>query len=167
MGRPKFEVNKEQRKAIYELAKAGCTDQEIADQIGIDRVTFSKYKFTFINELKKGKEEGEPINIANVENALLRKACGYEYTEITEEPHWIKKDGYIGIDEEKKMRITKKVTKHVVPSDMAIFYYLGNRVPDRWQSVNHANLNLELGGDALEYFGKIASEIKKSDTSTD
>jgi hypothetical protein len=167
MSKPEFKANKEQKKAIYELAKSGCSDAEIAEAIGIHRHTFAKHKYTYFDELKKGREEGEPINISNVENALLKKALGFEYIEITREPHWAKQDGYIGIEKDKGMMVTKEVTKMVIPSDQAIFYYLGNRAADRWKSVNYQKIENELGPDAAEFFKQIADAIERTDTATD
>lgn len=166
-GRPKWKPTKEDLKAIYELAKQGCTDEEIGKAIGICKDTFIKHKSTFFDELKKGRDEGLPINIASVENALLRKCRGFEYEEITEEPVWLVKDGYPAIHEDKQMRITKRVRKFVPPSDSAIFYYLGNRAPDKWKSVNYTKHEHELGPDELKEFAKIADAIESVDTRTD
>ena len=166
MGRNEWKVSKAAKEAIYKLARRGCSDEEIASAIGISRPTFSKHKFTFFDELKKGRFEGEPINIDKVENALLKKACGFEYKETTEEPYYVKKDGYIAIDEEKEMRVTKVITKQVIPSDQAIFFYLVNRKKERWHSINNQIIT-DLGEDAEQYFKQIAAEIKKSDTNTD
>ena len=167
MARPKTVITTEQIKAIYKLAKAGCSDHEIAKAIGISYPTFLKNKFEFFDLLKKGREEGLPIHIAAVENALLRKACGFEFTEVTREPHYVHKDGYIAIHEDKEMQVTKTVTKYVVPSDQSIFYYLGNRAPEKWHSVNYAKIEHELGDTAGEYFKQIADALEKSDTATD
>ena len=166
-GRPKYVPSKAHLKAIYELAKAGLTDKEISEEIGIAYRTFCTHKNKFIQELKKGREEGTPINVDRVESALLKKACGFEYEEITREPVYIHKDGYIAIEEGKQMQVTKVVRKMVVPSDTAIIYYLGNRAPDKWKSINNNTFEHELGPDAKEHFSKIADAIEKLDTNSD
>ena len=163
-GRPKYVPSKAHLKAIYELAKAGLTDKEISEEIGIAYRTFCTHKNKFIQELKKGREEGTPINVDRVESALLKKACGFEYEEITREPVYIHKDGYIAIEEGKQMQVTKVVRKMVVPSDTAIIYYLGNRASDRWKSVNYKPNEGILPEDAAGYFKEIANVLRERDT---
>jgi hypothetical protein len=167
MARSEWKPTKEELKAIYELAKSGCTDEDIIGTLNIAKSTFYKHKSNFFEQLKKGREEGTPLVIDQVVNALIKKATGFEYEEITEEPYYIHKDGYIAVQEGKKMVITKRVKKYVVPSDQAIFYYLGNRAPERWKSVNYAKTEIELGPDAGERFKEIADALEKSDTSSD
>ncbi len=65
-------------------ARDGLTDEQIAANIGISKQTFYdwKKKYTdFSDSLKKGKEVVDRL----VENALLKRALGYEYTEVTKE----------------------------------------------------------------------------------
>ena len=85
-------------------ARDGLTDEQIADNIGISRSTLNtwKDKYSDISDtLKRGKE----VVDRQVENALLKRALGYEYTETTREY----------IPELDEMKTTKKVTKQVVP----------------------------------------------------
>lgn len=65
-------------------ARDGLTDAQIAHNIGITPKTICEWKNRFSEfreALKKGKA---PVDI-QVENALLKKALGYEYEEITTE----------------------------------------------------------------------------------
>lgn len=65
-------------------ARDGLTDEQIAKNIGISRETIYAWKKQypdFSNALKKGKE----VVDREVENALLKKALGYEYDEVTRE----------------------------------------------------------------------------------
>jgi len=164
-GRPIFKATKHQLKAIYELGKRGCNDAEIAEAIGISYPTFQKHKHEFFDILKKGREEGEPIIIDMIENALIKKALGYEYEEITKErvSYQLKPGHKIYTDE---MKVTKIVKKHIVASDQAIFYYLGNRAPGRWKSVNYQRHEIEGIENISEYFKAVAAEIKESDTTS-
>ena len=76
--------------------------------------TTGKTGFSDISEaLKKGKE----VVDRQVENALLKRALGYTYAEITYE------DG-----EE-----TKRVIKEVVPDTTAQIFWLKNRKPEVWR----------------------------------
>jgi transposase-like protein len=61
-------------------ARDGLTDDQVAQNIGIRRETLYSWmkKYPNIsNALKKGKE----VVDRQVENALLKRALGYEYTE--------------------------------------------------------------------------------------
>lgn len=65
-------------------ARDGLTDEQIAHNMGIRRETLYDWKKKYpniSNALKKGKE----IVDIEVENALLKRALGYEYTETTRE----------------------------------------------------------------------------------
>lgn len=65
-------------------ARDGLTEEQIAHNMGIARSTLSEWKNKFkdiSDTLKKGKE----VIDLQVENALLKRALGYSYTEITKE----------------------------------------------------------------------------------
>lgn len=65
-------------------ARDGLTDKQIAYNIGITEQTLNNWKNSypsFFESLKKGKE----VVDRQVENALLKRALGYEYTEDTYE----------------------------------------------------------------------------------
>lgn len=101
-------------------ARDGLTDEQIAHNIGITAATLYvwKNKYPEISEtLKKGKE----VVDIHVENALLKRALGYEYTE--ERVEISDKDG-------KKVIRT---TKYIPPDTTAQIFWLKNRRPDRWR----------------------------------
>ncbi len=103
-------------------ARDGLTDEQIADNIGISRSTLNSWKdkYSDISDtLKRGKE----VIDRQVENALLKRALGYEYTETTREY----------IPELDEMKTTKKVTKQVAPDTTAQIFWLKNRKPDKWR----------------------------------
>lgn len=65
-------------------ARDGLVDEQIANKIGINRDTLYRWKKEhpdISDALKKGKE----VVDRQVENALLKRAIGYTYTEITRE----------------------------------------------------------------------------------
>ena len=109
-------------------ARDGLTDEQIAKNLGIAYSTFKDYKnkhSAFSAALKKGKE----IIDYEVENALLKRALGFKYNEITQELTDIKTDsGTITT-----MQPTKIVTKQVAPDVGAIAIWLKNRKPDKWR----------------------------------
>lgn len=103
-------------------ARDGLTDEQIAENIGISRSTLNNWKDKYpdiSDTLKRGKE----VVDRQVENALLKRALGYEYTEVTREY----------IPEVGKMTVTKEVTKQVVPDTTAQIFWLKNRKPDKWR----------------------------------
>lgn len=114
-------------------ARDGLTDEQIARNIGISRETLNQWKnkFSDISDtLKRGKE----IVDRQVENALLKRALGYDYEEVSE-----KYEG--GALTEKK--VTKK---HVIPDTTAQIFWLKNRKPDEWRDKQ----NVEISGLAEE-----------------
>lgn len=132
-------------------ARDGLTDEQIADNIGISRSTLNSWKdkYSDISDtLKRGKE----VVDRQVENALLKRALGYEYTETTREY----------IPELDEMKTTKKVTKQVAPDTTAQIFWLKNRKPDQWrdkQQIEHSgeikseklsDIISQLGGEGLE-----------------
>ena len=101
-------------------ARDGLTDEQIADNIGIRRPTLYdwKKKYSDISDaLKKGKE----VIDRQVENALLKRALGYEYVETTKELTDL------------GLTVTKQVTKQVAPDTTAQIFWLKNRKPQEWR----------------------------------
>ena len=88
--------------------------------MGISRSTLNAWcdKYPDIsNALKRGKE----VVDRQVENALLKRALGYEYEEVSEEY------------DERGMLAKKKVTKkQVVPDTTAQIFWLKNRKRAEW-----------------------------------
>lgn len=82
MARSKYESHVCGR--LYEISKwarDGCIDDEIAKRLGVALSTFYVYKkrySEFSESLKKGKE----IADYEVEDALFKRARGYEYEEV-------------------------------------------------------------------------------------
>ena len=107
-------------------ARQGLTDEQIAKNIGISKVTFYDWlkKYPNIsNSLKRGKA---PVDF-EVENALLKRAIGFEYEEtetIIEE-----------IDGKQKKRV-KRIKKVALPETSAIIFWLKNRKPEQWRKFN-------------------------------
>lgn len=114
----------------------GLTNEQIAKNIGVNADTFYTWlkKYPEISEsIKKGKA---PIDF-EVENALFKRAIGYEYEEvetIIEE-----------IDGKQRKRI-KKIKKVALPETSAMIFWLKNRKPEQWRKLNpvvEAKLNAE------------------------
>ena len=129
-------------------ARDGLTDEQIAHNIGINVKTLWDWKVRFdpiCNAIKRGKA---PVDL-QVENALLKRALGYEYeevtTEITETPY-IDRHGKERVRKQKHVKKTKKI---VLPDTTAQIFWLKNRRPDKWRdkreetvSIHNADPNL-------------------------
>ena len=93
--------------------------------MGIVASTLYDYKAKF-KEFSEALKRGKAPVDNDVENALLKRAMGFEYeevtTEIIEQP-----DG----SQRKHIKRTKKM---VVPDTMAAIYWLNNRRPDLWKN---------------------------------
>ena len=101
-------------------ARDGLTDEQIAGNIGINTSTLYdwKNKFSKISEaLKKGKE----VVDIQVENALLKRALGYDFQETRVEKS--DKDGTKII----------QTLKHIPADTTAQIFWLKNRRPDKWR----------------------------------
>lgn len=101
-------------------ARDGLTDEQIAKRLGISRKTLYDWKDKYgdiCDALKKGKE----VVDVQVENALLKRALGYDYQE--ERIETSDKDG---------TKVVQTI-KHVAPDVGAAAFWLKNRRPDRWR----------------------------------
>lgn len=113
-------------------ARNGLTNEQIAQNIGINPKTL----YAWINKeskISKTLKRGKEVVDFEVENALLKRALGYEYEEVTYEN---------GI-------ATKRVKKQVAPDTTAQIFWLKNRKPNNWrdkitdhesdEAINNAN----------------------------
>lgn len=121
-------------------ARAGLTDEQIAHNCGISRETLNQWrkKYSDISDaLKNGKEVIDLL----VENALLKRALGYEYIETTRER--VK----VGVDDDGKpmheMALTKTVTKMVIPDTTAQIFWLKNRKRLDWRDNERTEIERE------------------------
>ena len=110
--------------AVQGFARDGLTDAQIAQKIGISLSTYYEWqnKFPEFSEaIKKGKA---PVDV-QVENALLKRALGYDYEEVITEVE--------EIGEGRQKKHIRKVTRHVPPEVAAQIFWLKNRRPGRWR----------------------------------
>lgn len=125
---------------IQGMARDGLTQQQIANNLGIsiDTLIENKKKYSeFNNALKKGKE----VIDFEVENALLKRALGYEYEEKTYEN---------GV-------LTKSITKHVAPDTTAQIFWLKNRKPNNWKD----RVETDEDKDAVANASQVIAKIRK------
>lgn len=128
MARGKFQewLTEDSLLMLESWARDGLTDKQIAEKMRITTTTLYDWlkKYPSISDaLKKGKA---PVDV-EVENALLKRALGFEYEEteiITEK-----------VDGVSRTRV-KKVKKYALPDTGAIIFWLKNRKPDAWRKMS-------------------------------
>lgn len=123
MAKSKYETNvKDKLLLIESWARNGLTIEQIANNLGISKVTLYKYMNEHI-ELSERLKKGKEVVDIEVENALLKRALGYKYDEVTRELN----------DDTGELEITKVVTKEVQPDTTAQIFWLKNRKPEDWR----------------------------------
>ena len=139
MAKYEYWLSEEGLLLLQAWARDGLTDEQISEKMDIVKSTLYEWKKKFpdISEaLKKGKE----VVDIQVENALLKRALGFTYDEVTYE-----------FGEE-----IKRVRKMVAPNVTAQIFWLKNRMPDKYRD-NPAN---ESGNGQLEELIKAVKEIE-------
>lgn len=122
MARPsKYETHVAPRlEEIKDWVRNGATDSEIAKKLGISESTYFEYKKEF-SEFSESLKESKDYVDAQVESALLKRALGYSYNEVTKE------------FTNGEVKVTKIVTKQVVPDTTAQIFWLKNRRSNKWR----------------------------------
>ena len=141
MAKSKYFTHVEPKLKLVECwARDGLTDEQIANNLGIAYSTLREYrdKYSALSAaLKKGKE----IVDYEVENALLKRALGYEYEEVTYEHG----------------QETKRVLKHVVGDTTAQIFWLKNRKPQQWRDKK----DIEHSGEVNNPYSELTTEELK------
>lgn len=125
-------------------ARDGLTDEQIAHNIGIHPATLYEWKKKY-PELNEALKTGKEVVDIMVENALLKRALGYEYTEVK-------------VEEGEYSTKTTRTRKEVVADTTAQIFWLKNRRPDKWRD----RKDLELSGEVNNPFeGLSTKDLKK------
>ncbi len=100
-------------------ARDGMTDEQIAGNMGISTRTLYRWKLQYCQicqALKKGKDVAD----REIENALFKRAKGYDVTETK-----IKTKNGVVIEK-------TEITKHIPGDTTAQIFWLKNRKPEYW-----------------------------------
>lgn len=168
-------------------ARNGLTDEQIAQNMGINPATLYEWKRKYpeISEtLKRGKE----IVDLQVENALLKRALGYsynedkyiaepmnqaEYSEKLEEymnkykyDHPEATDTELMIAREQfpktKMVLVERKEKEVIPDTTAQIFWLKNRMPGTWRDKQEVEMSQPID-DSIKEMQDYFEQQKKAD----
>ena len=147
-------------------ARSGLSDEQIAKNVGVSRSTLNEWKKKYpdiSDTLKKEKEVAD----FEVENALFRRATGYEHEEITyvaqplsQEEYdekvamhldvWhqqnpnatqAERDLFISTISRYNQEISKRVVRHIAPDTTAAIFWLKNRDPLNWRDKREHQLD--------------------------
>ena len=108
---------------IAEMSKCGYSIAEIAKKLKISSASlyYIIKQFPIVyDKIEEGKTVGDAINITNVENALLKGATGYEYSETS-----------TTTSAKGRSKVVNK--KHMKGETAAQKYYLSHKAPDKWK----------------------------------
>lgn len=100
-------------------ARDGLTDEQIASNMGIVPSTLYVWKEKY-KEISEALKRGKEVVDYQVENALLKRALGYDCQETRVEKS----------DDGKKVIQT---LKHIPADTTAQIFWLKNRRPDKWR----------------------------------
>lgn len=125
----------------------GCgTVSDLCEYLGIKNTTFYKW-FNNDDQFAEAVQRAREFTDDAVENAMLKRALGFEYIETTEKAEDGEKDG-----SGKTSNIVRKV---YVPGDVgAQKNWLSNRRPDRWREKK----TIELTGSYHDLLAQFADE---------
>lgn len=148
-------IEKDKLILLEAWARDGLTDKQIAKNIGIAESTLYNWKNDHVEILESLKKGKEVIDI-EVENALLKRALGYEYEEV--KTYIEENNGVI----KKRKEITKKI---MAPDTTAQIFWLKNRKADNWRDRKETNMtgNIETN----PFKSLTTEELKKLATDDD
>ena len=129
-------------KEIEKWCGDGATNEDIWTRLKIGKTTFYTYMKKY-PELKELLKRTKDVVDGEVENALFKRAMGYEYDEITVET-----------DEQGREK-TKVIKKQIAADVTAQIFWLKNRQPAKWRDKQDVDIQ---GG--VNIFLKPTDEFK-------
>ena len=130
MAKYDYWITQEGLTEIEGMARDGLTDKQMAHNIGIAESTLNEWKNRF-PEFKESLKRGKEVVDREVENALLKTALGFYYTE-----EQVTNSGGV---------VTTK--KYAKPNTTAQIFWLKNRKRTEWrdkQEIEQTNRNIDI-----------------------
>lgn len=157
--RPEEWIEPERLTLLTAWARDGLIDEEIAKKMNVSPPTLYKYKKMFpqiVEALRKGKE----LVDVEVENALYKKALGYN---VTVQKAFKVKD--IIYDNGKKVSEKERIEYaeeeiHIPADTTAQIFWLKNRKRKEWRDKVEYEANNEELNKVKELLSKIENEAK-------
>jgi hypothetical protein len=156
MAKSKYNSDFPQLAEMY--LREGMTELQAAKRLGVSKTTFEQYKVQFPDFLAAIKKGKAPVDF-EVENALLKRALGYTYTERKEEMAEI--DTGEGVQPVPGKKVTETI-KEVAPDVTAQIFWLKNRQPHRWRDVKGVELTGKDGGPVRQEQNITAPEVAQA-----
>lgn len=125
----------ERIKAWY---RDGLTNEDVAHNIGISTPTLYEWLRKYPSLASASKITREVADL-RVENALYKRARGYDYTEEIWERKVDKATG------EESMVLVKRMEKHMPPDTTAQIFWLKNRKVDVWRDKREVSADVTDG----------------------
>ncbi len=141
-------LTKEGLLKIEGWARDGLTDEQVAKNMGIGYSTLQTWKSKY-QDIQDTLKMGKEVVDREVENALLKRALGYTYNEVTQEAN-----------EFGELAVSKVVTKQVSPDVTAQIFWLKNRKPKEWRDRKETELSGNIGVNN-PYEGLTVEELRK------
>lgn len=123
-------------------ARDGLTDEQIASNMGIGYSTLQTWKSKY-QDIQDTLKRGKAVVDIQVENALLKRALGYSYDEVTRK-RVLDYDPSTGQVVGSHMEITKTVKKEVQGDTTAQIFWLKNRRPEQWRDKRDVSVEGEI-----------------------
>lgn len=135
-------------------ARDGLVDEQIAKNMGISEATLYNYKNKYV-EIRKALKKGKEVVDIEVENALFKKAIGYN---VPVQKAFKVKD--IIYENGKKVRETERIEYaeeeiHVPADTTAQIFWLKNRKKAQWRDKVEYEANNEELNKVKELLAKI------------
>ncbi|MDR3584504.1 MAG: hypothetical protein P4L59_04180 [Desulfosporosinus sp.] len=124
MARSKWLQVKDKLRLVEEWARSGLTEGQISANLGISRSTLSDFKNKH-RELAEALSRGRAVAVAQLENALYKRALGFNYEETKVS---------IRVINVEEVKYTEKSTKYQVPDVGAIIILLKNKDCQNWSN---------------------------------
>ena len=113
----------------FNLCKLGAQDKDLATSFKVCTDTIHNWKIAYKDFFESIKDGKRFYDTGLIESALVKKAVGYEFTEVKEE------DGPQGLK-------TTKTIKHYAGDTGAMALYLKNRAPKEWKDkIEHTHID--------------------------
>ena len=151
-GKYEYWISRDGLLRIEGWARDGLSKEQIAKNIGINVKTLWDWERTYppiCNALKKGRE----VVVRELENALIKRAKGYEVEETTEELKWNQ------ATRKQELMVTKRTTKHIAPDTGALAFALKNYAPDKWRDRKDVEISGQL--DTNPFAGLTEEQLRK------